>query len=63
MYTENTYAKKQEDEERQLQEGGIGLRNAQRRLALLYPDQHDLIIKELEQRYIVNLSIQLKQEL
>lgn len=60
IYLENSYHKKNEpDHEKELEEGGIGLANVQRRLDLLYPDQHTLIIKELKNRYIVNLSIQL----
>ncbi|MEM7297513.1 MAG: histidine kinase [Bacteroidota bacterium] len=59
LYAENSYAPTAEDDESQLQEGGIGLTNIKRRLELLYPDQHDLIIKELSNRYIVNLSIDL----
>lgn len=59
LFTENTFTKKESDEEDLLQEGGIGLENAKRRLELLYPDRHELIIKELKNLYIVNLYIQL----
>lgn len=59
LFTENSFSKKQADEEDQLEEGGIGLENAKRRLELLYPDKHELIVKELKNLYIVNLSIEL----
>ena len=62
LYTENSYAREEPDEENQLQEGGIGLKNAKRRLELLYPKRHELIIKELNNRYIVNLSIKTIEE-
>ncbi len=60
LYLENSHHRKDPtDEELSLQEGGIGLANVKRRLELLYPDQHTLLIKELKNRFIVNLSIQL----
>lgn len=39
--------------------GGIGLNNVQKRLLLLYPDQHQLNIKKDKANHIVNLSINL----
>jgi hypothetical protein len=39
---------------------GIGISNVKKRLALLYPDKHQLIITEEEDVYIVNLSIELE---
>lgn len=59
LFTENSFAKPEKSEKDTLEQGGIGLQNAKRRLELLYPDQHSLIIKELKNLYIVNLSIQL----
>ena len=60
LFTENSYTKKEiEDEEDTLQIGGIGLSNVKRRLALLYPEKHTLINKELTNLYVVNLTIQL----
>ncbi len=41
------------------EDGGIGLANVQRRLELLYPDRHDLNIKDSEKTYEVNLSLEL----
>ncbi|MEP5610887.1 MAG: sensor histidine kinase [Cyclobacteriaceae bacterium] len=62
LFTENSYTKKEgEDEEEALQESGIGLANIKRRLELLYPKRHTLIIKELTNLYIVNLTIELEQ--
>ncbi len=39
--------------------GGIGLGNLQRRLQLLYPDKHDLHIKETQDQYALTLTIAL----
>ncbi|MHC1708355.1 MAG: sensor histidine kinase [Bacteroidales bacterium] len=39
--------------------GGIGLRNVTRRLELLYPGSHDLIIRSEAGKFIVELEIQL----
>ena len=38
---------------------GIGLDNVRQRLKLLYPEKHELIIKENDSEYFVHLSIQL----
>lgn len=38
---------------------GLGLRNVQRRLQLLYPEKHKLHIDENEKRYVLNLEINL----
>ena len=39
---------------------GIGLNNVKRRLDLLYPDKHNLVIHQDAENYTVNLQIQLK---
>jgi two-component system, LytTR family, sensor kinase len=39
--------------------GGIGLINVKHRLKLLYPQRHELVIRENELEYFVHLSIQL----
>jgi hypothetical protein len=39
--------------------GGIGLENAKKRLALLFPEQHDLKIIKTEKQFDVNLEIHL----
>ena len=63
LYTENSFEKPEDQgegaTEDALKVGGIGLKNVQRRLELIYPDKHQLIIKELKQLYIVNLNIDL----
>ena len=41
-------------------EGGIGLKNIKRRLELLYPDRHQLIISETATHYTIELRINLK---
>jgi uncharacterized membrane protein len=37
--------------------GGIGLQNVQKRLALLYPDQHDLVINHTDEMFTLTLKI------
>ncbi|HAS46793.1 MAG TPA: sensor histidine kinase [Microscillaceae bacterium] len=39
--------------------GGIGLKNVRRRLDLIYPDQHDLIIEDLGTTFRVKLQLDL----
>ena len=39
---------------------GIGLENVRKRLNLIYPQRHDLVIRENDLEYFVHLSIQLK---
>ncbi len=39
--------------------GGIGLANVQRRLALIYPDRHELLIDRQNDTFIVDLKIDL----
>lgn len=41
------------------QEGGIGLSNVRKRLELLYPKRHQLIVTEEDSRFIVTLTLQL----
>jgi len=41
-----------------LQHSGIGLENVRKRLALLFPDKHELVIKQDEAVFQVQLSIQ-----
>lgn len=43
--------------------GGIGLKNVQRRLDLIYPDQFDLNIQEKEDLFQVNLRLNLQQQM
>jgi hypothetical protein len=42
-----------------MQEGGIGLYNVRKRLGLLYPGRHQLLVNEEGSRFLVTLSIQL----
>ncbi|CAM4205873.1 sensor histidine kinase [Zobellia nedashkovskayae] len=39
--------------------GGIGLENVKKRLEILYPNKHELIIEQTPENYTVNLSISL----
>ena len=59
LYTENSFERQESAEKDELDMGGIGLKNVERRLELIYPEKHQLIVKELQQLYIVNLSIEL----
>jgi len=45
-----------------LQNTGIGIENARRRLGLVYPGKHDLIIKNEEDIFIVNLRLELEKK-
>ncbi|MGV3762311.1 sensor histidine kinase [Parapedobacter sp.] len=38
---------------------GIGLDNVKQRLAMLYPNRHELVIRETTQEYFVHLTVQL----
>jgi LytS/YehU family sensor histidine kinase len=38
-------------------EGGVGIENVQKRLELLYPEKHTLMIEKTESEFIVTLSI------
>lgn len=38
---------------------GLGLENVKQRLQLLYPERHDLVVRETAQEYFVHLTIQL----
>jgi two-component system LytT family sensor kinase len=39
---------------------GIGLQNVKQRLALLYPNKHELIIRESAKEFFVHLTLNLK---
>jgi LytS/YehU family sensor histidine kinase len=43
----------------QNKDGGIGLTNIKKRLSLLYPEKHELLINENEQKFMVSLRINL----
>ena len=44
------------------QPGGIGIKNVQRRLKLLYSDKHSLSIEDKHNEYIINLDLDLSHE-
>lgn len=39
---------------------GIGLENVKQRLALLYPNKHELVIRESAKDFFIHLTIQLQ---
>jgi len=49
------------DSQQAIHYGGIGLKNVQRRLDLLYPGQHQLDIQQTEEDFRVNLELQLAE--
>jgi two-component system, LytTR family, sensor histidine kinase AlgZ len=57
-YTVENSQLKQKDEKTK-EKSGIGLQNVQRRLDLSYPNQYTLDVQNLEDRYIVDLTIPL----
>lgn len=48
-----------QDNDPEKDKSGIGLENVRQRLNLLYPDKHQLIIRDTEQEFYVHLTIQL----
>ena len=44
------------------QQKGIGIENTRQRLELLYPGQHRIDIETLDDTFVVNLSLELKQQ-
>jgi len=44
---------------RQHSAGGIGIANIQRRLELLYPDRHQLVREQDEEKHLISLTIDL----
>jgi len=53
----STHPKKDQDPEKD--RSGIGLENVKQRLALLYPNKHELLIRETVEEYFVHLTLQL----
>lgn len=53
LTTENSYDPSGNDEP------GIGLKNVQQQLGLLYPDKHSLTVKQVNNIFVVHLEIQL----
>ncbi len=44
-----------------IEDSGIGLKNSKERLELLYPEKHTLIVKEENEKFIVDLTLKLKE--
>ncbi len=55
LYTMNTKEERHHDDDPK----GIGLTNVRRRLNLLYPERHELLISETESGYEVNLKLKI----
>lgn len=53
----STHAKPEQDPEKDT--SGIGLENVKQRLALLYPNKHELVIRETTEEFFVHLTLQL----
>ena len=53
----NTY---QADTNTEKLSNGIGLQNVKKRLQLLYPDAHKLVIRDTKNNYFVHLKMNLK---
>ena len=47
------------DNDPEKNKSGIGLENVKQRLQLLYPEKHELIIRDTEKEFYVHLTIQL----
>ena len=54
----NSVQRKQEHDPEKNQ-SGVGLTNVKQRLALLYPNRHELVIRETAEEYFVHLTLQL----
>jgi sensor histidine kinase YesM len=54
----NSIHSKKDNDPEKLQ-SGIGLQNVKQRLALLYPNQHELIIRENAKEFFIHLTLQL----
>ncbi|RDV15162.1 sensor histidine kinase [Pontibacter diazotrophicus] len=53
----STHAKQEQDPEKD--KSGVGLENVRQRLALLYPEKHELVIRETLEEFFVHLTLQL----
>jgi len=53
---------KVKETEKNYQDCGIGIKNVQKRLSLLYADKHELNIINEEEVFIVNLKVDLEQQ-
>ena len=42
--------------------GGLGLKNVKRRLAIIYPESHNLVVSKEEDSYVVHLDLKLRKE-
>ncbi|WP_316813017.1 sensor histidine kinase [Pedobacter heparinus] len=56
----NTIHLKNENDPEKMQ-SGIGLQNVKRRLSLLYPNHHELLIRESAREFFIHLTLQLQR--
>jgi LytS/YehU family sensor histidine kinase len=49
-----------QDNDPEKDKSGIGLENVKQRLKLLYPNRHELIIRDTSKEFFIHLTIQLK---
>lgn len=56
----NTIHLKNDNDPEKMQ-SGIGLQNVKRRLSLLYPNRHELIIRESAREFFIHLTLQLQR--
>ncbi|WP_240676153.1 sensor histidine kinase [Botryobacter ruber] len=54
----NSVQRKQ-DQDPEKNQSGVGLTNVKQRLALLYPNRHELVIRETAEEFFVHLTLQL----
>lgn len=59
FYIENSKPSSMPEINHKIKSGGIGLKNVKRRLNIIYPSKHDLVINEKPNSYEVNLKLNL----
>lgn len=55
----STHHRQEQEQDPEKDKSGIGLENVKQRLALLYPDKHELVIRETSEEFFVHLTLQL----
>jgi sensor histidine kinase YesM len=60
FHIKNSFNKSNLNSELKKKQSGFGLENVRKRLNLLYPEAHDLEIKELDNNFSINLKLNMK---